>query len=93
MPALLGRNSPPLHRATLQAALTRHVQERTWGHIQQLDVEVGRNCVILRGRTGRYYTTQLAVAAAREVLGADNEMALDLQIEVGVVPRVSEGDG
>ena len=57
-------------RAALAQTIERHIIERTWGRIHQLQVEVDWEHVVVRGSTTTYYSKQLAIQAVLEVLGS-----------------------
>jgi hypothetical protein len=46
----------------------QHIMNRTGRRIRNLEVEVGPDCVVLRGRTPSFYIKQLAQHGALEAL-------------------------
>jgi len=64
----------------LQQELTRCVQARTGRQIRELAVELGPECVTLRGFTSTFYFKQLAQHGIRDVLphvGLENAIVVD----------------
>ena len=65
--------------AELTATIERRIQRQTASRIHDLEVEVGRTSIVLRGRCLTFYTKQLAGHAAMGVLEGET---LSNQIEV-----------
>jgi hypothetical protein len=55
----------------LERALEREIVRRTWGRIRQVQVQLTKGRVTVRGYTSSYYAKQLALAAVREVYPSD----------------------
>jgi len=63
----------------LRLAIEWRIEQRTWGRIRQLKVEVIDGCVIVHGCSTTYYTKQLALVAVREV-AASWPVEFDIQV-------------
>jgi len=76
------RQSPPAESSSrrLAARIKIAVREATAGKVHWLDVEVAAAEVVLRGRSGTYYSKQLAQHAAMRIAG---DRRLLNEIEVG----------
>jgi hypothetical protein len=77
-----GAQSPELRQA-LARTIERQIVQRTWGRIQELDVEVTDNQVIVRGRVPSYYLEQLALRGVLDVIEPAGAMRIELNIQVG----------
>jgi hypothetical protein len=63
----------------LEQAVRRHIAQRTWGRLRELQVEVDAHGVVVRGSSPTYYLKQRALAAVQEVLPA-TPVELDIQV-------------
>ncbi len=70
----------------LPQTVEREIRQRTWGRVSQLQVELADGRVIIRGCSSSYYAKQLAIQAAMEVIGEDDSVQLEVDIEVGAAP-------
>lgn len=72
-----------LRRAELDRAdrMKRWIDQRTWGRVQDIHVEVCDGRMIITGRARTHYARQLVLAAAMESLGQDHHC---VEIEVCV---------
>jgi hypothetical protein len=66
----------------LQGTLERRINQRTFGRIHQLQVDVTPGRVAVRGYASSYYVKQLAIHAVLEALGGDRFPKVALEIEV-----------
>jgi hypothetical protein len=67
----------------LKETIERQIEQRTWGRIHRLHVESSGGRLIVHGCTSSYYSKQLALEAALEVLGWTENTQVELDIEVG----------
>lgn len=68
---------------TLRQAIERQIDERTWGRVHRLDVQVCDDCVRVQGYTTSYYIKQLTIQAILDVLGQECLREINLDIAVG----------
>ena len=61
-------------------AVEKKIQEKTWGRVRHLQVEMKDEHVIVRGSTRTYYLKQLAVQAAKDVLGTTCPFLIDIHV-------------
>jgi hypothetical protein len=66
--------------AEVERAIERRIHERTWGRVRNLQVELRDEQVVVHGSTPTYYLKQLALEAAREVLGANRPLFIDIHV-------------
>jgi hypothetical protein len=66
--------------AEVERAIEQRIHERTWGRVRNLQVELRDEQVVVHGCTPTYYLKQLALEAAREVLGANRRLFIDIQV-------------
>jgi hypothetical protein len=76
-------NSGFAARGTLEQTIELRINQRTWGCLHQLRVEVRGDRVVLHGYTSRYYIKQLAIQAALEALASQNAFPIEVDILVG----------
>lgn len=73
------------------ALYERLIQQRTFGRISRLAVEVSTDrqppCIFIRGRAGRYYEKQLAQQALLE-MGGNTEIVNEIEVGSGRPRRV-----
>jgi len=65
---------------SLGEQITRLVQSRTGGRIQDLHVEVIDRDVVISGRTSTYYVKQLATHAALDLAGQFATLTNDVSV-------------
>ncbi len=75
-----------LWSAACEESIKRRVVQRTGGRIRLLEVETIGDRIVIRGRASSYYLKQLALRAAREVLGAAAPNQIELNVEVSGNP-------
>ena len=66
------------------------IRHRTCGRVDTLEVEVIGNRVIIRGRTTSYHLKQLAIQGVLDVLDANPDSALEMDMQVIVAAPVAE---
>jgi hypothetical protein len=66
----------------LEQTILRNINQRTWGCLHQLRVEVMEDRVVVHGYTSRYYIKQLAIQAAQEALGSQYMSRIEVDIPV-----------
>ena len=71
--------------ADLVQTIERRINERTWGQVRHLDVEVQPGQVVVHGQSPTYYVLQLALAAVREVVESA-PVRVDIQVGVSDQP-------
>jgi hypothetical protein len=74
----------------LSQNVARLINERTWGRIGRLGVEVSDGRLVVHGCARSYYLKQLAIQACLEALGPAAPAPLEVDIEVsGTAPLVA----
>src|SRR5437870_172677 len=87
-----GQDRPRPCVPDLEQTLAHQIIQRTWGRIHQLHVQVDQDRVLVQGCTSSYYVKQLALLAVLEVLGSDDLVRIELDIQVGAShPRAAQG--
>jgi hypothetical protein len=64
----------------LEEAVERQINQRTWGRIHQLHVELTGGRVIVHGYSPTYYVKQLALSAVQDVC---HKLPVDMDVLVG----------
>jgi hypothetical protein len=82
-----GGARPAELQQALEQAIERQVRQRTWGRIQALEVKVSDNRVVVRGRAPSYYVEQLALQGVLDVTESAGAMRIELDIQVGGLPK------
>jgi len=72
----------PVQAGDLSQSIERHINQRTWGRIHRLAVEVEDDLVLIRGWAPTYYMKQLAIQGALEALEHDDFTHLQVDIDV-----------
>jgi hypothetical protein len=74
-------NTPAPERTGLQEVLEPRLQQRTWGRLRDLRVQILGNRVIVQGQTDSYYVKQLAIQTLLDALEG-SEWIPDVEIDV-----------
>jgi hypothetical protein len=81
---MLLKAQPRREETNLEQVIARRIQQRTWGRIHDLQVQVAADGVTVHGHTCSYYAKQLAISAIREVVES-TPVKLDIEVVPGVV--------
>jgi hypothetical protein len=73
-------------RSELEQAVRRRIVLRTAGRIRALEVAVFERTIVVRGHADNYYTKQLALHGALDVLGDSGELQIALHVDVNSAP-------
>jgi hypothetical protein len=66
--------------AELESLIERRIHARTWCRVRRLHVEADGEQVVIHGSTQTYYLKQLALEAAREVLGCARVLLVNIHV-------------
>jgi hypothetical protein len=83
----LGRAPQTPRRADLPQTIKQQIMNRTFGRIHRLEVEVTEDRVVVHGRSSSYYSKQLALEGALEVIGPRGTQHVELDVQVTSRPR------
>jgi hypothetical protein len=67
--------------AELAQAIERQIEQRTWGRIHRLQVELIDDRVVVHGYTQTHYVKQLALEGVRDVIGSSAHVELDVYVD------------
>ena len=63
-------------------AIKRHIERRTGGRIQGLDVELIDDCVVISGAVPCYYLKQLVLQCVLDQIGSGSATRIELNVQV-----------
>jgi hypothetical protein len=79
-------------RTDFEEAVKRRIVHRTGGRVETLDVKVIDNRIVIRGCVTSFHLKQRAIHGVFDVIRAHSPGAVEIDMQIVVLPRVGEYD-